>query len=81
MPIFAAMRKGEARRIRESAGGAVYNFCDQRKRLQGSRPELFQQQQRSKIPKLAFVSQSQNGAKPFKVGIVCEGQRGCAETQ
>ena len=66
MAVLAAVREGEARRIGEAARRAVDHLGDQRQRLQGPRPEIFQQQQRREIAQLAFIGDASTAPSRFK---------------
>src|SRR5262245_54295208 len=46
-------------------------FSHQRKSLQRSRPEFFEQQEFGEIMELPFVGNGQNRSEPFQVDVVC----------
>ena len=70
MPVLAAVREREARRIGEAARRAVHHLGDQRQRLQRARPEILQQQQRREIAELALVRDRQHRAQPLQIDIL-----------
>src|SRR6187200_34229 len=69
MTVLPAVRKREARRILEPRRGTVDDLRHQRKRLQRTRSELFQEQKRSKVADIALVREREYRAQSSLVHV------------
>ena len=70
MPILAAEREREARRIGKARRRAVNHFRDHRQRLQRARSDILEQQQRREIAQLPIVRHREHGAEPRQVDVL-----------
>lgn len=69
MPVFAAIREGETRRVGESGLCAVDNLGNECQRLQGSKSEALDQQHESEIAEIQFTCDSQYSPEALQIDI------------
>src|SRR5437870_114023 len=70
MPVLASMGERESGWIRKTNWRSMHHFGDERERLQCSRAELFEQQQRCEIAKLPLVGNGQHRAEPSEIDVL-----------
>ena len=69
MPVLAAQCEREAGRVAEAGRSAVDDLGYERQCLQGSRAQIFGEQERCKIAEVAFVTDCEHGAEAFEIDI------------
>ena len=69
MPVLPPVCEGEPRGIGKARRRAVHHLRNQRERLQCSRTELFEQEERREIAQVALVCERQHGAQALLIHV------------
>lgn len=70
MAILSAQRERKPRGIGKAAGRAMNHLRDQRQSLQRAWSEILHQKKRSKVAKIALISDGKDGAQALQIDVI-----------